>query len=53
VSATRTRPKTPAIIRQRLTAEIERHMDLEALGETWAQEQADRDALRRLIDEAA
>ncbi len=44
---------TPAIIRQRLIAEIERHMDLEALDETKAQEQSDRDALRRLIDEAA
>ncbi len=44
---------TPAIIRRRLTIEIERHMDLEALDETWAQEQSDRDALRRLIDEAA
>lgn len=43
----------PDVIRERLTIEIERHMDLEALDETWAQERSDRDALRRLIDEAA
>ncbi len=44
---------SPDVIRERLTIEIERHMDLEALDETRAQEQSDRDVLRRLIDEAA
>jgi len=44
---------SPDVIRERLTIEIERHMDLEALAETKHWEQVDRDALRRLIDEAA
>lgn len=44
---------TPAIIRQRLTDEVERHMDLEALSETRIQEQVDRGDLRRMIDDAA
>lgn len=44
---------TPAIIRRRLTIEIEKYMDLEALGETRALEQDDRSVLRRWIDEAA
>ncbi len=41
------------VLQNRILTEIGARMDMDALQETWDQEQSDRDALRRLIDEAA